>query len=55
MHGFEKKPEGTGDYQVPAGGSVRLRYRFLFHHGDPVAADVAGHFSPYAKETHENN
>jgi len=53
IHDFEKKPEGTGDFQVPAGESVRFRYRFLFHHGDPIAADVADHFRSYVKETYE--
>ena len=53
IHDFEKKADGTGDYRVPAGESVRFRYRFLFHHGDPVAADVARNFDSYVKESHE--
>jgi hypothetical protein len=55
IHDFEKKPEGTGDYRVPAGGSVRFRYRFLFHHGDPDDVDIAGYYAAYLKTTHENN
>ena len=37
-----------GDYTIPAGGSLTLRYRFYFHLGDEQAADVAGNYAAYA-------
>jgi hypothetical protein len=37
-----------GDYTIPAGGSLTLRYRFYFHLGDEQAADVAGNYADYA-------
>jgi hypothetical protein len=40
-HDFAGAPEGTGDHTIPAGGSLTLRYRFLFHEGDAAAAQVA--------------
>ena len=51
-HDFEKlKNQPTaGDYVIPAGGSLTLRYRFVFHRGDEKAARVAELFSAYAAE-----
>lgn len=51
-HDFEKlKNQPTaGDYVIPAGGSLTLRYRFVFHRGDEKAARVAELFSTYAAE-----
>ncbi len=34
VHDFEKAREGTGDWTIPAGGELRLRYRLLFHDGE---------------------
>jgi hypothetical protein len=48
VHDFERQPAGTGDYRVPAGGSVTFRYRFYIHRGDEREADVAGHYEEYA-------
>jgi hypothetical protein len=47
IHDFEKKPAGTGDFRVPAGGSVTFRYRFYIHRGDEREADVAGQYEKY--------
>ncbi len=33
VHDFEKAEKGTGDWTIPAGGELRLRYRLLFHDG----------------------
>lgn len=44
----QKHPPGKGDYTIPAGGSLTLRYRFYFHTGDPTAAGVAEHYADYA-------
>lgn len=51
QHEFEpekKLPRNAGDYTIPAGGSLTLRYRFYFHAGDPDAAKVADHYAAYA-------
>ena len=49
-HDFEglKDQPHAGDYTVPAGGSLTLRYRFYFHFGDELAAHVAEHYASYA-------
>ncbi len=49
-HDFEKKPAEPhlGDYTIPAGGSLTLRYRFFFHLGDEKAAHVAENYADYA-------
>ncbi|WP_414660582.1 DUF6807 domain-containing protein [Horticoccus sp. 23ND18S-11] len=43
-----KHPPGKGDYTIPAGGTLTLRYRFYFHSGDEKAANVAGRYADYA-------
>ena len=49
-HDYEEPPgpAAPGDYTIPAGGSLTLRYRFYFHLGDEQAADVAGNYAEYA-------
>lgn len=52
QHEFEpeaKHPRGAGDYTIPAGGSLLLRYRFYFHEGDPMTARIADAYAEYAK------
>jgi len=51
QHDYEglKDQPHIGDYTIPAGGTLTLRYRFYFHEGDPVAADIAAHYAAYAK------
>ena len=44
----KKLPPNAGDYTIPAGGSLTLRYRFYFHAGDPDAAQVAKRYADYA-------
>jgi hypothetical protein len=41
-------PEGKGNHEIPAGGSLTLKYRFYFHYGDEQAAKVAEHYAAYA-------
>ena len=50
QHDYEdlKDQPHIGDYTIPAGGSLTLRYRFYFHLGDEKAADVAAHYADYA-------
>ena len=44
----EKHPPGKGDYTIPAGGTLTLRYRFYFHMGDEKAGKVAERYADYA-------
>jgi hypothetical protein len=50
QHDYEglKDQPHIGDYTIPAGGSLTLRYRFYFHLGDETAAQVAQHYAEYA-------
>jgi hypothetical protein len=49
-HEFEKlEDKHAGDHTIPAGGSLTLRYRFYFHHGDTKAAGVAAQYRVYAE------
>jgi Methane oxygenase PmoA len=49
-HDFEglKDEPHKGDFMVPAGGSLALRYRFYFHEGDEASARVAERCREYA-------
>ncbi len=42
-----KHPPGKGDYTIPAGGTLTLRYRFYFHMGDEKAGEVAARYADY--------
>jgi hypothetical protein len=44
--GLKDRPH-AGDYTVPAGGSLTLRYRFYFHLDSPEAAKVADAYATY--------
>jgi hypothetical protein len=44
---FKNEPH-KGDYTIPAGGSLTLRYRLFFHLGDEKAAHVAERYAEYA-------
>jgi hypothetical protein len=48
-HDFEgrKDEPHLGDYPIPAGGTLTLRYRFYFHLGDELTAQVAAHYADY--------
>ena len=49
-HDFEKefaKEPHKGDYTVPAGGSLTLRYRFYYHTGDEKTAKIAERYAEY--------
>jgi hypothetical protein len=50
QHDYEmlKEQPHIGDYTIPAGGSLTLRYRFLFHSGDEQTAHVAELYRDYA-------
>ncbi len=50
QHDFEgrKDQPHLGDYTIPAGGHLTLRYRFYFHLGNETEAQVAAHYAEYA-------
>lgn len=50
QHDYEnlKDQPHIGDYTIPAGGTLTLRYRFVFHLGDEQAAKVAELYRDYA-------
>jgi hypothetical protein len=50
QHDYENKPDQPhlGDYTIPAGGSLTLSYRFLYHLGDEKGAHVAENYTAYA-------
>ena len=50
QHDYEnlKDQPHIGDYTIPAGGSLTLRYRFYFHNGDEQAAKLADQYAAYA-------
>jgi len=44
---FAKEPH-KGDYTIPAGGSLTLRYRFYYHLGDEKSAQLEARYADYA-------
>lgn len=50
LHDFKKSPDVDGSHTIPAGDSITLRYRVLFHRGDEKSAAVAEAFKAYAEE-----
>jgi hypothetical protein len=48
LNDFTKGAE-KGEYTLPAGESLTLKYRVLLHTGDEKSADVAGAYAKYAK------
>jgi hypothetical protein len=48
LHDFGLGAKGAGDYTVPAGKSLTLRYRLLFHKGDTISAGVAEQYAQFA-------
>ncbi|MBI83171.1 MAG: hypothetical protein CMJ81_08250 [Planctomycetaceae bacterium] len=50
VHNFEGKPRGTGDLTLPSGESLTLRYRFVFHEGDPDQAEIKKRYNEFANE-----
>ncbi len=50
-HDFEARTTkaGAGDQTIPAGGSITLRYRLIFHLGGPDEAKLGERYAQYAK------
>ncbi|MES2705606.1 MAG: PmoA family protein [Verrucomicrobiota bacterium] len=49
LHDFEKAPKGAGDYTIKKGGSLTLRYRWLFHTGDAKTARIAERWKTWSE------
>ncbi len=47
VHDFEKAEKGTGDWTIPAGGELRLRYRLLFHDGEVSSEQLDAELGRY--------
>jgi len=50
QHDYEKLKDRphAGDYTIPAGGSLTLRYRFCFHMGDDAVAKIPSQYAAFA-------
>jgi hypothetical protein len=50
QHDYEPKTTQphAGDYTIPAGGSLTLKYRLYFHFGDEKEANLAAKYAEYA-------
>jgi hypothetical protein len=51
VHDFERKPAGSGDLRLDAGGRVRFAYRFCFAVGDFEDLDAPGRAAEFAITT----
>jgi hypothetical protein len=49
LHDFTGAAKGSGDHTIPAGGSLTLRYLFVFHRGDAAAAGIDGIWERWAR------
>jgi hypothetical protein len=45
-----EKIGGDGEYRLPRGQSLKLRYRFIFHSGPAKDAKIGQRFTEYAKD-----
>jgi hypothetical protein len=50
LHTFEKAAEHAGDYKIPSGQTLTLKYRFVFHEGDEKQGKIAELYKKYAAE-----
>jgi hypothetical protein len=51
IHDFEKdRPDDAGNFTIPEGKSMVLRYRFVFHEGDAEKAKIGELYEEYAKQ-----
>jgi len=48
LHDFTGAAKGSGDHTIPAGGSLTLRYLFVFHEGDAESAGIEGRWRRWA-------
>ena len=50
LRSFSGSDAVDGSHTIPAGDSLRLRYRVLFHEGDHISAQIAEIYQSYAAE-----
>jgi hypothetical protein len=50
VHDFEPNSEQKGGFTLPAGQTIRLRHRLIFHRGDAEGAHIAEAYERYAAE-----
>jgi hypothetical protein len=48
LHDFERDKTKNGSLTLPAGGTLRFRYRVIVHPGDPQSAGIAAKYAEYA-------
>ncbi|MGC4002174.1 MAG: PmoA family protein [Pirellulales bacterium] len=49
VHDFEKKTDKVGEYTLPAGETLRFRYRVILHAGDEKQGKIAERYAEYEK------
>jgi hypothetical protein len=49
LHDFTGAAKGSGDHAIPSGGTLTLRYLFVFHRGDAEAAGIDGIWRKWAR------
>ena len=49
LHDFGLGAKGAGDYVIPVGKSLSLKYRLVFHHGNTDEANIANHYTTYSE------
>ncbi len=49
LHDFGAGAKGAGDYILPAGKSLTLKYRLVFHHGTTDEANIVSHYAAYSE------
>ncbi len=49
LHDFGLGNKGAGDYTLPVGKSLSLKYRLVFHHGSTDDANISAHYTAYAE------
>jgi hypothetical protein len=50
LHDFTGAPKGTGDFTLPAGDSLSLRYLMVFHKGDTAAAGIENRWQQWSQK-----
>ncbi len=50
LHDFAGEPRGSGNHTIADGGTLRLRYRFVFHEGDAESAGIESRWKKWAEK-----
>lgn len=54
IHDFEKKPAGTGDFELKKDASIWLRYRILLYSGEPDFEQLEAHARAWSASKRKN-